>query len=211
MLDVKLRLKGLALCLPIGGLVCGLLSGCVAPPEPGPEPGSEPETTSVSSASSEASASTTTTTRSTTATASESTKASKTNTSAVSKTKAPATQASGTGPSGLELCEKLPDEVWDTVALVDQGGPFPYPDNDDSRFGNYERILPDEKLGYYREYTVETPGVRHRGARRVVTGGGADGDVDSWFYTADHYDSFCEIGESQVDEKLDEAKGAAGV
>ncbi|AQQ15811.1 Guanyl-specific ribonuclease Sa [Corynebacterium glaucum] len=184
MLDVKLRLRGFALCLPIGGLVCGLLSGCAAAPEAGPGPKSEPETTSVTSVSSETSAST---------------------------AKAPATQASGTGPSGLELCEELPDEVWDTVALVDQGGPFPYPDNDDSRFGNYERVLPDEKLGYYREYTVETPGVRHRGARRVVTGGGADGDVDSWFYTADHYDSFCEISESQLDEKLDEAKEAAGV
>lgn len=188
MLDVKLRLRGFALCLPIGGLVCGLLSGCVAPPEPSTESGPT-SAPSVSSESSEASSAT----------------------RAPATSKAPATQASGPGPSGLELCEKLPDEVWDTVELVDQGGPFPYPDNDDSRFGNYERVLPDEKLGYYREYTVETPGVRHRGARRVVTGGGADGDVDSWFYTADHYDSFCEISEAQVDEKLDEAKEASGV
>lgn len=190
MLDVKLRLRGFALCLPIGGLVCGLLSGCVAPQESGPGPESGPTSApSVSSESSEASSAT----------------------QAPTTTKDPATQASGPGPSGLELCETLPDEVWDTVELVDQGGPFPYPDNDDSRFGNYERVLPDEKLGYYREYTVETPGVRHRGARRVVTGGGADGDVDSWFYTADHYDSFCEISEAQVDEKLDEAKEASGV
>ncbi|WP_437177607.1 ribonuclease domain-containing protein [Corynebacterium stercoris] len=107
-------------------------------------------------------------------------------------------EASGPTPSGLPECGRLPEEASETIALVKAGGPFPYPDNDDKRFGNYEGVLPDEKLGYYREYTVETPGLGHRGARRVITGGGADGVVDSWFYTADHYESFCEIvGEEQ--------------
>lgn len=71
--------------------------------------------------------------------------------------------------------------------------PLPPPDNDDRRFGNYERILPEQPRNYYREYTVDTPGVHHRGARRIVTGGGGDGHVDEWFYTADHYESFCEM------------------
>lgn len=87
----------------------------------------------------------------------------------------------------------LPREAWDTVDLIEAGGPFPYPDNDDRRFGNYERALPEQPKNYYREYTVDTPGVSHRGARRIVTGGGADGQVDEWFYTPDHYESFCEM------------------
>ena len=95
--------------------------------------------------------------------------------------------------SGLPACGSLPDEAWDTVDLIEAGGPFPHPDNDDRRFGNYERILPEQPRNYYREYTVDTPGVHHRGARRIVTGGGADGHVDEWFYTADHYESFCEM------------------
>lgn len=100
-------------------------------------------------------------------------------------------QPAGTGASGLELCRSLPPEARETIALVDDGGPFPYPDNDDKRFGNYEGVLPDEKLGYYREYTVDTPGINHRGARRIITGG--DGAGREWYYTADHYESFCEI------------------
>ena len=95
--------------------------------------------------------------------------------------------------SGLAACDSLPREAWDTVDLIEAGGPFPHPDNDDRRFGNYERILPEQPKNYYREYTVDTPGVNHRGARRIVTGGGADGQVDEWFYTADHYESFCEM------------------
>ena len=97
------------------------------------------------------------------------------------------------GESGLAACGALPREAWDTVDLIEAGGPFPYPDNDDRRFGNYERTLPEQPKNYYREYTVDTPGVNHRGARRIVTGGGEDGHVDEWFYTADHYESFCEM------------------
>ena len=95
--------------------------------------------------------------------------------------------------SGVPACGKLPREAWDTVDLIKAGGPYPYPDNDDKRFGNYERHLPEQPKNYYREYTVDTPGARHRGARRVITGGGADGHVDEWFYTADHYESFCQM------------------
>ena len=92
---------------------------------------------------------------------------------------------------GLDPCQDLPSEARDTISLVQEGGPYPYPDNDDARFGNYEGVLPDEELGYYREYTVDTPGVSHRGARRIVTGG--EGEPEVWYYTDDHYESFCEV------------------
>lgn len=98
----------------------------------------------------------------------------------------------GAGKAGsLAPCQDLPREARDTISLVEEGGPYPYPDNDDARFGNYEGVLPDEELGYYREYTVDTPGLSHRGARRIVTGGGDDPEV--WYYTDDHYESFCEV------------------
>lgn len=113
-------------------------------------------------------------------------------------TKAATTTTGPTAASGLDACGALPREAWETVSLVELGGPFPYPDNDDKRFGNYEGALPKQKSGYYREYTVGTPGINHRGARRIVTGGGADGDVDEWFYTADHYETFCEISTDDV-------------
>jgi len=78
----------------------------------------------------------------------------------------------------------LPPEAADVVALIDQGGPFPY-DEDGSTFGNFEGLLPDREDGYYREYTVETPGSEDRGARRIV--GGAE---DELYWTEDHYESF---------------------
>ena len=114
-----------------------------------------------------------------------------------SPTPAPTTAASSSATStatasGLPACGPLPDEAWDTVDLIEAGGPFPYPANDDKRFGNYERVLPQESRNYYREYTVDTPGLRHRGARRIVTGGDASG-VEAWYYTDDHYESFCEM------------------
>ncbi|HWJ83339.1 MAG TPA: ribonuclease domain-containing protein [Nocardioides sp.] len=80
--------------------------------------------------------------------------------------------------------EALPPEAADTVRLIDAGGPFPY-DQDDSIFGNYEGLLPEESDDYYREYTVETPGSDDRGARRII--GGADGEL---YWTDDHYASF---------------------
>ena len=84
----------------------------------------------------------------------------------------------------------LPLEAHTTLRLIDEGGPFPYK-RDGAVFGNYEKRLPVKPRGYYREYTVPTPGVKTRGARRIVTGG----DVGSKerYYTADHYNSFKRI------------------
>ncbi|WP_318204586.1 ribonuclease domain-containing protein [Streptomyces sp. SCL15-4] len=79
---------------------------------------------------------------------------------------------------------RLPAEARRTLALVDQGGPFPFA-QDGAVFGNFEGHLPKHRRGYYHEYTVRTPGSRDRGARRLVTGQG--GEV---YYTDDHYDSF---------------------
>ncbi|WP_409473251.1 ribonuclease domain-containing protein [Streptomyces sp. HC307] len=79
---------------------------------------------------------------------------------------------------------ELPAEARETLRLIDQGGPFPYA-GDGAVFGNFERLLPTHERGYYREYTVRTPGSRDRGARRIVTGRG--GEI---YYTDDHYDSF---------------------
>jgi guanyl-specific ribonuclease Sa len=78
----------------------------------------------------------------------------------------------------------LPPEAADTVELIEQGGPFPYP-QDGTVFQNRESILPACATGYYHEYTVETPGSPDRGARRIVTG-----DAGEHFYTDDHYASF---------------------
>ena len=78
----------------------------------------------------------------------------------------------------------LPPEAGDTLELIDSGGPFPYR-QDDQEFQNREGILPDRPPGYYREYTVETPGSDDRGARRIITGD--DGET---YYTDDHYESF---------------------
>lgn len=83
----------------------------------------------------------------------------------------------------------LPAEARDTLQLIKQRGPFPYP-RDGVVFGNYERILPQQARGYYHEYTVKTPGVRHRGARRIVCG-----VVPECYYSSDHYRSFQRIAE----------------
>ncbi|MEY4863414.1 MAG: hypothetical protein RLZ51_1509, partial [Pseudomonadota bacterium] len=64
----------------------------------------------------------------------------------------------------------LPPEARRTLDLIRGGGPFPY-EKDGTVFGNRERLLPRAPRGHYTEYTVRTPGVRHRGARRIVTGG----------------------------------------
>lgn len=92
--------------------------------------------------------------------------------------------------SPIALAE-LPKEGRATYALIHEGGPFPH-DKDGSVFGNRERQLPAKKRGYYREYTVRTPGVAHRGARRIVCGG-AKRTPDACYYTSDHYTSFREI------------------
>ncbi len=83
----------------------------------------------------------------------------------------------------------LPAEARHTLALIKSNGPFPFP-KDGSVFGNRERLLPAKPRGYYREYTVITPGSRNRGARRIVAGRDAD-----YYYTDDHYGSFKRIRE----------------
>ena len=95
--------------------------------------------------------------------------------------------------SSIALAE-LPAQGRVTYALIREGGPFPY-DKDGSVFGNRERILPAQQRGYYREYTVRTPGARNRGARRIVCGGHKPRTPDACYYTGDHYASFREIVE----------------
>lgn len=85
--------------------------------------------------------------------------------------------------------EQLPAEARATLQLIDAGGPFPYR-RDGISFQNRERRLPEQAKGYYREYTVPTPGSRDRGARRIVTGGKP---AEVFYYTADHYKSFRRI------------------
>ena len=89
--------------------------------------------------------------------------------------------------------ESLPPEAHEVIEDIEAGGPYEYPRNDGVTFGNREGLLPDEEPGYYREFTVETPGLDHRGARRIVTGGPDERDPEHWYYTADHYESFCEF------------------
>ncbi len=86
---------------------------------------------------------------------------------------------------------EMPAEGASVYRQIPQGGPFKY-DKDGSVFGNRERLLPGQTRGYYREYTVATPGLSHRGARRIVCGGPPRAP-DTCFYTADHYDSFRKI------------------
>lgn len=83
----------------------------------------------------------------------------------------------------------LPVEGQQTYRLILQGGPFPY-EKDGSVFGNRERLLPRQARGFYREYTVKTPGARNRGARRIVCGGQEPRKPEACYYTADHYASF---------------------
>lgn len=88
----------------------------------------------------------------------------------------------------------LPPEGRQVMSLIEAGGPFPH-QRDGVVFGNFEKHLPPERRGYYREYTVPTPGVRHRGARRIVCGGWVARRPDACYYTADHYRSFRKINE----------------
>ncbi len=90
------------------------------------------------------------------------------------------------GPPGMRTItlDKLPPEAVTTINLIWQNGPFPYR-QDDSTFQNREGRLPNKPRGYYREFTVETPGLNHRGPRRIIEG--EDGEL---YYTDDHYDSF---------------------
>lgn len=97
------------------------------------------------------------------------------------------------GKTATVRVTELPRQGRETYELIRQGGPFPF-DKDGSVFGNRERLLPIEKRGYYREYTVKTPGSRDRGARRIVCGG-PKRTPHACYYTADHYASFRQIVE----------------
>jgi len=100
--------------------------------------------------------------------------------------------ASPLGPGEIQVRD-LPWEARETLALIRQGGPFPYR-KDGTVFQNRERLLPRQPRGYYSEYTVRTPGSRDRGARRIVAGGDPRTSGEYW-YTEDHYQSFRRIRE----------------
>jgi ribonuclease T1 len=86
----------------------------------------------------------------------------------------------------------LPAQAQITDRSIRAGGPFPY-QKDGMVFGNRERMLPAKRRGYYREYTVKTPGAHDRGARRIVCGGSEPTRPEACFYTGDHYTSFLRI------------------
>lgn len=92
---------------------------------------------------------------------------------------------------GTVAVADLPAEARQTLALIREGGPYPY-EKDGTVFGNYERKLPRQRRGYYTEYTVRTPQVRSRGARRIIAGG-PDGRPTEFYYTDDHYQTFRRI------------------
>ncbi len=101
--------------------------------------------------------------------------------------------------AGVIRVGDLPAEARQTLALIRKGGPFPYR-KDGTVFGNFEGRLPARPRGYYREYTVSTPGLPSRGARRIVAAGSGTADVRSgrpaeYYYTKDHYRSFLRIKE----------------
>lgn len=102
-------------------------------------------------------------------------------------------QARDTSASGAVVSlQELPAQARTTERLIRSGGPFPYA-KDGTVFGNRERLLPRKPRGYYREYTVPTPGARNRGARRIVCGGEPPTQPEACYYTADHYASFQRI------------------
>ena len=88
----------------------------------------------------------------------------------------------------------LPKQGRETYEQILKGGPFAY-DKDGTVFGNRERILPAQKRGYYREYTVKTPYARNRGAKRIVCGGSQPAQPEACYYSDDHYASFKRIAQ----------------
>ena len=95
--------------------------------------------------------------------------------------------AGGSTTAGTVRAGDLPPEARHTLALVKSGGPYPYA-RDGIVFSNREGLLPREPSGYYREYTVVTPGSADRGARRIIVG-----QQGEYYYTDDHYASFREV------------------
>ena len=105
----------------------------------------------------------------------------------LAQAKGPA-EVPATSRTATILVAELPSQGRETYQLIRAGGPFPF-DKDGAVFGNRERQLPVQKRGFYREYTVKTPGSRDRGARRIVCGGPKTAP-HACYYTADHYASF---------------------
>jgi ribonuclease T1 len=101
-----------------------------------------------------------------------------------------AAKTPSSGPTEIRL-DALPSEARETMERIRTGGPLPY-ERDGVVFGNRERLLPARPRGYYHEYTVKTPGVRTRGARRIVCGG-AIASTSECYYSSDHYRSFKRI------------------
>lgn len=97
------------------------------------------------------------------------------------------------GTSSDIKMSSLPTQARATIVLIRKGGPFPYP-KDGVVFGNRERLLPKQTRGFYTEYTVDTPGERSRGARRIVVGGEPRSSTEL-YYTDDHYQTFKRIRE----------------
>ena len=104
--------------------------------------------------------------------------------------KGPLVADTASATSAIAVSE-LPRQGTETYERILQGGPFAY-EKDGVVFGNRERLLPQQKRGYYREYTVKTPGSRDRGTRRIICGG-QPRVPDTCYYTADHYASFRKI------------------
>lgn len=102
----------------------------------------------------------------------------------------PASARNEAAAAGKEIAlAELPREAQQTLQAIKRGGPFAF-ERDGVVFGNYERRLPPRNRGYYREFTVPTPGERHRGARRIVAGAHAE-----YYYSDDHYRTFRRIRE----------------
>lgn len=96
---------------------------------------------------------------------------------------------SGKEAIGIAAVTELPVEACDTLQIIKRGGPFAYP-RDGVVFRNFERILPKQPRGYYREYTIKTPWAHSRGARRIISGA-----ANEYYYSADHYKTFKRIRE----------------
>ncbi|MQY50661.1 hypothetical protein GHK24_02560 [Rhodocyclus tenuis] len=97
---------------------------------------------------------------------------------------------------GTVAVADLPPEARETLRLIRRGGPFPFVRKDGSVFGNFEHRLPAQARGYYREFTVPTPGARDRGARRIIAGGEPQAAPGGeFYYSDDHYRTFRRIRE----------------
>lgn len=99
----------------------------------------------------------------------------------------------GDNSLGSVAVAELPRDAQITLRLIKENKPLPYA-KDGGVFGNYEGLLPKQRRGYYREYTVKTPGARNRGARRIIAGGDWSG-MRQYYYTDDHYNTFKRIRE----------------